>query len=97
MEPFDVSLIIKKFKFKDPLEKKFVSEFELPARDLALVDNSDTDDQFAIVLIVRPRKYPIEEPGSQAIEIKKEFPCFVAARKLLSRVPRCTVEGTGEI
>ena len=79
MEPFGLSLIIKKLEFEDPLKKKFVGEFELLPRDTALVDNADRNNQFAIVLIVRLWNYPVEEAGSQAVEIVEKFPSLVIA------------------
>ena len=96
MEPFGFSLIIKKLELEDPLEETFVGEFELLAGNPALVDDADADDQLAVVSVVYLREYPIEEAGSQTVEIEKVFPSLVATRDLFSRVTRCTVERTGE-
>ena len=49
MKPLDPPLIIKNLELEDPLEEKFVGELELWARDPSLVDNPDTNDQFAVM------------------------------------------------
>ena len=52
MEPFRLPLIIKILELDHPLEEKLVSELELLVRDSALVDDTDANDQLAIVPIV---------------------------------------------
>ena len=44
VQALDLPLIIKKFKFEDPLKKEFVGKEELLARDLVLVYNLDADN-----------------------------------------------------
>ena len=61
MEAFCLLAIIEVLEIEDPLEKGFVGVLELFGRDLALVDNLDTNDEFAIMLIVLLWKYPIEQ------------------------------------
>ena len=60
MEPFGLPLIIEKLEFEHPLKKEFVGKLELLARDSALVDDADTDDQLTVVSIVWLWENPIE-------------------------------------
>lgn len=97
MEAFGLPLVVEELEFKNPLEEKLVSEFKLLGRDPALVDDADTNDQLAVVPIVHRRKYPVEQAGSQAVEVEEELPGLVATRELFGRVARCAVKGAREI
>ena len=52
MQVFHLPLVIKKLELEDPLKKILVGELELLPRDPSLVDDSDSNDQLAIVQIV---------------------------------------------
>ena len=97
VKSFWLPSIIKELKLENPFKKKLVCEFELLLRDLPLVDDADANDKLAIVSIVRLRKNPVEEVGSQTIEIKEELPHFVATGDFFSQISRRTVKGMGEI
>ena len=60
MEPFGLLLVVEKLKLEHPLEEEFVGKLELLGRDSALVDDTDTNDQLAIVLIVQLWEQPVE-------------------------------------
>jgi hypothetical protein len=97
VEAFDLPFVIEKFKLKDPLKKQLVGALELRERDLSLVEDPYSDHQFTVVRVILFREYPIEEPGSQTIEIEKELPSLVSARDLFRGISRRTVEGAREI
>ena len=64
MKTFDLSLVINNFELECPFEKELVGIPELPMKDPALVNNADTDDQFAVMSIVVLWKNSVEEAGS---------------------------------
>ena len=96
VESFDLLLVVEKLELKDLLGEKFVGELELLVGDLSLVDDMDTNNQLTVVSIVCLWEYPIEQTGSQTIEVQKEFPGLVSTQNFVSQIVRCMVEGMGE-
>ena len=51
-----------------------------------MVDYSDPKDEFAEVFVVLVGEDSVEDTGSKAIDVQKQLPGFVAARKLFSGI-----------
>jgi len=49
MKAFSLLLIVEVLEFNDPLEKELVSKLELWIGDMALVHDSNGNDEFAIM------------------------------------------------
>ena len=92
VETFRLPLVVQIFKLNHPLAKQLISELELQLGDIALINDPDANDQFAIMPIVFFWKYSTEEAGTQTIEVEQEFPSFVAAGEFLRRIPRRPIE-----
>ena len=60
VEVFSLPLVVDMFEFHNPLKKKLVGKFELVLSNPTLIENSDGDDKFTVVLVILFWKYSAE-------------------------------------
>ena len=77
METVNFPLIVEFFELNNIFAKGEVSFFKAGDRIRALVDYPDAENEFAEVLVILVRKDTIEDTGTKAINIQKQFPCFI--------------------
>jgi len=52
VKTFGLPVVVKMFEFQNPLEKRLMGQSELLGRYLALIHDSDSNYEFAVVLVV---------------------------------------------
>lgn len=77
VEAVDLSPIVEFFELYDIFAEGKIGFLEVGDRNRPLVDNANPKNEFAEVFIIFVREDTIEDTGSKAIDVQKQFPGFV--------------------
>ena len=93
LTPIWALVAIEDFEVKNPSEKKLMCNCQLFSRDCVLMNDPDSPDEPAKMLVVDVRNNVVEYTRALSVDIIQEFPSLVTTRDLLLRIPGRPTKG----